>query len=962
MPRVRAQRPQLIWLLLVVIVIGAALPPQPSAADPSSPAAAYTIYLPGVAGADTFGSRPGLWSHAGDPAPHEIALIRCVTNLAAPLGDAVLSIFADTRYEAWVNGAFVARGPARFSQVRREFDQVSLGALGAGAQTVAVLAQWAPNQRRSTSVQPQVQLRLRGTLGGEVYARTFGPDECRAVRPQAWNMRPALIHAWGLLGPSEQLDLRALPAGWASPGFDDGAWPRAASRPAEPRIFYQPRSIPASVTVPMPVRLRAGGTLAPGFWVGELGAGAPTTYQFTLAAPTVVTLRALASPGQPAPTTAVALNDTPLTWARVPGGVPDLRTASRQLPAGQHRLSVGNLGEAQAWVFAISRAGINSAPPPLGQGPDPGRRLLIPDLTPSGRTTAVSTTTGLDLTLGPGPAYAILDLGRTVHGRVVAEVSGPAGTLVDIGWDERLWAGARPLPSPGSLHPEWSQADAWVLGAEPRTLTTIDARAGHYVLIAAWGEGTVRLRNLRVLEERYPLALRGSFTSPSDRLNRIWQVGVDTLYPTMVDAYADPWRERGQWWGDASIADHANRVAFGETGLLRRGLSQLADTVTDGQPTAFAPNHDGVSLLDYSMRWVQSARLYGDLTDDREFLTEIYPKIRVVMNDLARRESPETGLIVTGDEGLPWGGVYIDSNSYWDRRGQTTAVNAFYYGTLRDAAAIASSLGYSEEAAAWMARAAQLRTQANRLLYRAAEGRYVAGMLNGLPTEATPQAQAAALAFGLAPAGEEQRVADALLALLGTPERPGAQVLGMFNVLEGLGRTGRIDDGLAVIDRFFGSMLDRGATTWWENFNADKSYAASLSHAWGASPTWFLSTYVLGARRTGATSWEVRLLPSRLTAAAGALPLADGELRVSWSAPTCQALQVTIEAPEGSTGKALIAAGPDDRELRLGDSVVWAGGGGQGGAAALEDQMYRLDLGPGVHTLELRRNCAATGP
>lgn len=957
MPRARAHRAQLLWLLLAA-VIGAALPPRQTAADPSDTAAGFTVYLPSIAARDSFGGRPGLWAHAETPATHEVVLLRCVVPLAAPLAGATLAVFADTRYEAWVNGAFVARGPARFSLARREFDQLSLGDLGAGPQTVAVIAQWAPNTRRSESVQPQVQLRLRGTLGGQPYALTFGAGDCRALRSPAWSRGAALVHTWGLLGPSEQLDLRALPRDWAAPGYDDSAWPRAVERPPERRVAYETRSIPPLVTVPIAARLHAGGSLSPSFWVGELGDGAPAAYQFTLAAPAMVTLRALASPGQPAPETAVTLNDAPLGWASVQGGVPDLRAATRFLPAGVHRLSVALGAEDEAWVFAISRAGINSAPPPLGHGNNPGRRLLLPDLVMSGRASATATAAGLDLSLGPGPSYAILDLGRTVYGRVVAEAAGPAGTVVDIGWDERLWRGARPLPYPGTLHPEWSQADSWTLGAEPRALTTIDARAGRYVLIASWGDGITRLRGLRVLEERYPVTQRGVFTSPSERLNRIWQIGVDTLYPSMIDAYADPWRERGQWWGDAHIADHANRVSFGETGLLRRGLMQMADTVAGGQPAAFAPGDGGVILLDYSMRWVQSARQYGDLTGDRDFLMAIYPQIRAVMDDLARRESPETGLVASGFDPVPWGGVYIDSNSYWDRRGQTTAVNAFYYGTLLDAAALATSLGYADQAAAWSARAALVREQANRLLYRPAQGYYVSALLDGQATEPTPQAQAAALAFGLPPDGEEQRVADALLAMLGTPERPGAQILGMFNVLEGLGRVGRIDDGLAVIERFFGSMLDRGATTWWENFNADKFYVASLSHAWGGSPTWFLTTYTLGARHTGVHTWEVRHSPSALGRAAGVLPLADGDLRVSWSAPSCQALTLTIDAPAGSAGRALIPARSGDRELRLDGALIWAGGRFQDGVdATIEDQMFTIGLGPGSHTLELRRSC-----
>ncbi|MDQ4076479.1 MAG: hypothetical protein M3220_09565 [Chloroflexota bacterium] len=51
----------------------------------------------------------------------------------------------------------------------------------------------------------------------------------------------------------------------------------------------------------------------------------------------------------------------------------------------------------------------------------------------------------------PSPRYVVLDLGRTVHGRVIMQVEGAADTIVDVGWDERLREG-RALPAPGSLH------------------------------------------------------------------------------------------------------------------------------------------------------------------------------------------------------------------------------------------------------------------------------------------------------------------------------------------------------------------------------------------------------------------------------------------------------------------------------------------------------------------------------
>jgi alpha-L-rhamnosidase len=931
--------------------------------DPADSAQAQPmrILLPLVQVADTFSSTPALWPHSLRPQEHEVALFRCAISLDMPLSDSVLQIFADTRYEAWLNGSFIGRGPARFSQVRREYDQLALGSLPAGTHTLAVLAQWAPNFRRSESISPQLQARIIGNAGASRRMIALHAGTCQAIESNAWSKHPTQVHTWEILGPAELLDLERLPARWNQPSFDATSWPRAAVRsPTAIAAIYQPRSIAALAEVPITPRLFAVGRLSPGAWVGELVAGADgsAAYTFSLADETSVMIQALAAPGQPALASAAALDGAALAWAPLPAAHPDTYQASVQLSAGLHQLAVSGLAAGESWVFCIDSQRITSAPPGLGAGDHAGRRLLVPSLEPDAAAVTLGAGPGFDLTFGPGPAYAILDLGRTTYGRLEADVVGPAGTLVDIGWDERLWHGTRPLPYPGSLHPEWDQSDSWVLAGDAHALTTIDARAGRYILIAVWASAATTLHNLRITEERYPLAQIGSFNSGDARLDTIWQVGVDTLRSNMTDGYADPWRERGQWWGDAHIADHANQVAFGDTDLLRRGLMQIGDTATGGRPTALAPNGQGIYLIDYGMYWVQSAYDYGRRSGDWSFVETIYPQIQAFMRYLASLESPQSGLI---DMGLAApASICVDSSSYWDRLGQTTAANAFYYRTLLDSAKIATQLGRIDQAAAWSTRAATLRSQANQALYIPAEARYSGGILNGQRTDATAQAQAAALAFGLVPDGDDQRVANTLLTMLGSPDQPNVQILGMYLVLSGLGRVGRVDDGVAVIERFFGSMIDRGATTWWENFNADQRYSSSLSHAWGSSPTWFLSAYLLGARQTGPNSWEVSVPVTVRQGASGQLPMANrsSALSVVWSASTCGQVSLAVNGPANMTGIIALPSPGSDAEIWIDGVQEWANGQARNETAiSLMNNVFRISLDAGGHQIDTRHRC-----
>jgi len=515
----------------------------------------------------------------------------------------------------------------------------------------------------------------------------------------------------------------------------------------------------------------------------------------------------------------------------------------------------------------------------------------------------VLNTQPLSLVFQPGQNYALLDLGRSVHGRLQATLNGPAGALIDIGWDERLSADGRPLPYPGSLHPEWNQVDSWVLDGQERQLTTLDTRAGRYLLIAVWANQPVTLSNIQVYEERFPSSLRASFTSSNALLDQVWQVGVQTLYPNRTDAYSDtPWRERGQWWGDAYVAEQVQRVTFGDNVLLRRGLEFMADTFSQSAAPGAAPNANGTHILDFSMLWVNSLAEYHTSSSDSPLLDQLFPQVRAFMNHLATYENASTGLLdLPADDW--WHTVYIESLGQASRVGQSMAANALYYNTLLQASFLAEEQGDIPSAQAWQQKAGRVYQSTNQLLYLPNEKRYLSSLVQGLPIPPSPQAQAWALAYGLVPTDQQEYVVTALVDSLSTdPAQPNLDVYGMFWVLQALGKSGHISEALEIIENYYGYMLAGGATTWWEKFNAAQMYPASLSHSWGGSPTWFLTTYVLGARQTGPQTWELRPALQGVDFASGSLPLPGGDLLASWRT-TCQQVELQVASPAASNGQ-----------------------------------------------------------
>ncbi|MFN8439628.1 MAG: amylo-alpha-1,6-glucosidase [Caldilineaceae bacterium] len=898
-----------------------------------------------------FTNNQPIWTDNNSIDSPQVVLFRKTFQASQALQNSELYIFADTRYEAWLDGQWLGRGPARFSKTRHEYDVLPIGALTQGEHLLAVLVQWAPNIRRAESTRPHLLAHLQGEGADQrqqVLVRTDATWQ--ASESNAWRKDAALVHSWNLLGPTELLDFQQLPANWMKPDFLDSNWHNAVAVALQAGIRYFPRSIPPLVEVPFTLQVIDAGLLSPDRTMVQLEPYIDSAqFELQVMQNTTVTVEGLAEP-----TISMSIDKTQLEWTYADEKRPDVEHASIALAPGLHTLSLPQIPTTTGLAFAISNRDLVINAPPFVQSNHAGRRLLLaePVTNPAVATfTSDSLSQSLDIQIEQTPAYLVLDLGRVVLGRLYAEISGTVGTVVDVGWDERLFPDTlRPLPHPGSLHPEWNQVDSWVLDGTERQLTTLDVRAGRYILLAAWGKAPITLRNLHVNEERYPVQPRGSFQSSNPRLNRIWQIGVDTAYISMQDAYADAWREHGQWWGDAYVVDHVNQVAFGDTLLLRRGLQFMSESFRGGQPLAFAPNGDGAQLVDYSMLWVQSIADYFRLTGDTQFVRELYPSIQEFLDFLDQRRNVETGLLE-----LPKGHWSQTSLIDWagstSRFGQSTALNALYYKTLLDVATLAGAIEETSDSTALQQHAEELRSAINHELYQPAGHQYLASIVDGLPITPTTHAQAWPLALGVANKNEVTPIAAEM------EKSFRLEIYGMFWGLEALANAHEIDAALQLIEQKYGHLIDLGATTWWEGWNSQASYKGALSHGWGSAPTWFLTTHILGIQKTSPTSWIVAPALTGVSWAQGAVPFGSSDLSVRWETHGCAYAEVTIQAPIGSSGTLLLPASVVTIRLN-GETIFSEGIANPDYLPQRSEEGIKLLLSEGESQVEVTSNCS----
>jgi alpha-L-rhamnosidase len=941
------------------------------AQPPPRPASPNKVFLPLVTLPSGFSQNQPIWVHANSPASQEVALFRHNFTLDGPLAGSELSIFADTRYEVWLDGAWIGRGPARFSRLTHEYDVYPLSDLAPGAHLLAVLVQWAPNYRRSDSTTPCLQASIQGKENEKtIVVERTGP-EWKGVLSNAWRQDAALVHAWGLIGPTELLDLARLPADWMRSSFSDQEWPAAVVKTVSDQdmlanINYQPRSIAPLEWTSRPILVHDAGLISPERLIGELvpPLSDPYPLPFSAQVSTPFTIEIVSPLGPPA-TGSVRLDGKTLTWISAKGPRPGVYSAVKTLTAGNHQLLFSDI-PAEGLTFAVSTSKVHFSQIPFQQGINAGRRTLLADLSSQPDKVLISSGEELNTAFPSLPAYLVLDLGRVMQGRLTAQVSGPVGAIVDIGWDERLYQNIRPLPYPGPLHKEWNQVDSWVLDGTPRSISTLDTRAGRYILIAVWGNGPVRIDHIQVLEEHYPVQQAGSFVSSNLVLNRVWQVGADSAFINMNDAFSDtPWRERGQWWGDAYVVYHTNLAAFGDTALLRRGLGFMAEAFQQGRPDSMAPGGDSGHLLDYGMLWVQSLKDYWQLTGDLLPVKQDFPVLQQFLVYLATYKNPTTGLLDI-PQGLGSTTTLIDWQGSTSRTGQSTAVNALYYKTLMDAAALARSIGEAASSSSWTEQAQSIKQSANRYLYLGGKHRYLSSIERNKPIDPSPHAQAWALACGLVPDEEAPAVASSLVEMLSRdPATPNVDIYGMYWVLEALGRAGRFSEGTNLVQSYYGQLLDLGATTWWETFKADQYYWSSLSHGWGSGPTWFLTRYILGAQRTGPLTWLVKPAFAGVQTAAGELPLRADPLRVSWAYPPCGNPSLELTGPPGARGQVVIPFTDQAITILLNGKPIWQNGIALIQGVTQASDGIHVDLQSGEFSFEVRgvqSSCRSSSP
>lgn len=439
----------------------------------------------------------------------------------------------------------------------------------------------------------------------------------------------------------------------------------------------------------------------------------------------------------------------------------------------------------------------------------------------------------------------------------------------------------------------------------------------------------LKIRHAGSIHTHYPLAYGGAYECDDEFLNRLWRMGRYTVQECTHDAWEDcPGREKRQWIGDGIVHYLAAAAAFGPSGqpIDRKFLQDAAHSQrADGLMQMFAPGDhhtDGIIIPDFNLHWIGALYHYFLHTGDEATAEELFPAAERALSWFERQLGPDFLLVdLPFWHFIEWADV--------GRDGQAAIINAMFVGALNMAAGLAGWLDMPRQKKRYEELAVKISAALNARHWDACRGVYVDMVDPAACKQrprVSQHANAVMILWDIAPQDRWPAmiayITDPARAKL-TSVPPIVMHGGSFDeshdvveantyfshfVYAALAKAGRFDLALTAIRKNYQPMLATDTATLWEGYEP----TASLCHAFSASPVYQLSAHSLGVQPVSPAFRDFRLAPqpAGLTQARGVYPTVKGDIIVSWRRQG-RSLQLEATLPAGTAAEIVSPPGYD---------------------------------------------------
>ena len=441
----------------------------------------------------------------------------------------------------------------------------------------------------------------------------------------------------------------------------------------------------------------------------------------------------------------------------------------------------------------------------------------------------------------------MLDFGKEIAGRleVLSSNSSPVHLQVNLGESQE------------EATPESSFLGTRDLVVPPFS-TTYGPLTGFRFALVVFVDGQLSSLGIRADLVIRNLPLTGSFKSSDPVLNKIWEISAYTAQLGLQSVFFDgPKRDRNPFAGDLYVAARSARSAFGHSTdpIVKITLDNLLERVCAVQAIPIT-GPDINCIPTYNAWWILAL---GDLyrfTNDTSYLREQHDNLVKVLAVMQGQLSqglfqPDLGRGSFAD----WspGMFQIAGQSSPDLTEISTMV---YYMAFREAAFLFEKIADSGASSNYVQIANTIKASAIAA-YLQSDGTFGSRV----------QTNAMAIYSGIA---DDPALKEHIFSLI-LNQPPTQPVTPYFNyfVVSAMEKAGHRAEAIQFVKQFWGSMLDSGATTFWELYSPTcvkrpdfhsclmdyavslggpwssgsgiRRESVSLAHAWSSGPAAFLS-------------------------------------------------------------------------------------------------------------------------
>jgi hypothetical protein len=402
---------------------------------------------------------------------------------------------------------------------------------------------------------------------------------------------------------------------------------------------------------------------------------------------------------------------------------------------------------------------------------------------------------------------------------------------------------------------------------------------------------TLSLKEINAVFIYRDIPYLGSFRSSDDRLNRIWLTGAYTVHLNMQEYIWDGIkRDRLVWLGDLHPEVMTVSTVFGYNEVIPKSL----DLARDITPLPGWMN----GMCSYSLWWIIIQRDWYTYQGNLSYLREQQTYLTNLLQLLF------TKVDASGREKLDGGGRFLDWPSSPNREGVDAGLQALMAIALQAGGELCTVLGDKALAAQCAATVERMKTQVP-------------------PHNQLKQAAALQALADMLPAGQ----ADEEVISVG-----GANHFSTFYgyyMLQAQAKAGNYRGAIDNIRKFWGGMLDMGATTFWEDFSLEwlenaagidelvpegkkdihadfgaycyENLRHSLCHGWASGPTAWLSEHVLGVKVVAPGCKVLKIEPylGDLEWVEGTFPTPLGVVSISHRKGADGKIKTGVKAPKG---------------------------------------------------------------